>query len=178
MYKKIIFSDGGFGYQKDFVNAEDFELWAKLSEKYKFGIVPEVLLKYRYVSTSVSRISDRYNIDERRHILSSIYNRYLVKLDISNSLEDDELHFNLTTSERIKNTELNLFDVVTYLTKICDKNKEKKAFSPSYLESFLARKILVVFFYQIRKGNLSAFLGIFNKLFFRAIIDLLRKRVV
>jgi len=178
MYKKIIFSEGGFRYQKDFINAEDYELWTSLSEKYKFGVVPKVLLKYRYVPTSVSRISDSSNINERRLVLSSIYNRYLSRLGISNSPEEDKLHFYLTTSGRIKSIELNLIDVAKYLTKILDKNQEKKIFCPNALKGFLARKFLVVFFYQIRKGNFSAFSGILNKLFCRAIIDILRKRAV
>jgi len=178
MYKKEIFNEAGFYYNKDYLNAEDYELWTRLAEKYKFSVVPKVLLKYRYVISSISRVADTSDVNERQRVLASIYNVYLSRLAITTSSNEERLHFNLTTSERISNSTLDLFDVISYFTKILEQNKKKRVFCPVALEHLLARKVLTVFVYQIKKGKFSVMMAIFHKLFFKAIIDVFKNRIV
>lgn len=56
MMRTSVLSDVG-GYQVGTDGAEDFDLWCKLSQKYRFGNIPEYLLKYRLTPQSLSRTS-------------------------------------------------------------------------------------------------------------------------
>lgn len=42
-------------YDQEYKHSEDYELWVRLSQKYKFGGINKVLLKYRVLNSSVSR---------------------------------------------------------------------------------------------------------------------------
>lgn len=41
-------------YDENYLHAEDYELWLRLSKNYTFGMVPKFLLKYRVFESSVS----------------------------------------------------------------------------------------------------------------------------
>lgn len=53
MFRKSIVDRSDF-YDPEYVHAEDYELWLRLSRKYAFDNLPQVLLKYRVHSGSVS----------------------------------------------------------------------------------------------------------------------------
>jgi glycosyltransferase involved in cell wall biosynthesis len=56
MYKKNAVTDVGL-YSKEY--SEDFNLWCKLVKKYKFHVIHEPLLDYRFSETSIWRITKK-----------------------------------------------------------------------------------------------------------------------
>ncbi|NVO98936.1 glycosyltransferase [Photobacterium damselae subsp. damselae] len=51
--KKLVGED--LYYDKDYIHAEDYELWLRLSKKYKLINLKDILLNYRILSSSISR---------------------------------------------------------------------------------------------------------------------------
>jgi glycosyltransferase involved in cell wall biosynthesis len=74
--------DAGYGY------AEDYELWSRLSERYRFANLPDVLYRYRKYGRGDESI--RENI--RSHSAQRVRLRLLHKLGIVPSPEESELH--------------------------------------------------------------------------------------
>lgn len=70
MYKNF-FNDKKINYGGDNfnINAEDYDLWVRIFEKnLKFGNLDEILIKYRYVKSSLSRIN-------KKNIFQEVYFR-------------------------------------------------------------------------------------------------------
>ena len=58
-----------YKYDLAFMHAEDYELWLRISKKYKIDNIPEVLLKYRIHNCNISKIY-------RKEQLTSSYNAF------------------------------------------------------------------------------------------------------
>lgn len=56
MLRKQVFNYYGIKYNPSFNHAEDYQLWADLSGKTDFYIIPEVLLKYRTHNKNISTV--------------------------------------------------------------------------------------------------------------------------
>lgn len=69
MRKEVLIEAGGYSAGTD--GAEDFDLWCKLSQKYRFGNVPEYLLRYRLTPQSLSRTSFNKRIKLCRNSIRS-----------------------------------------------------------------------------------------------------------
>ncbi|WP_272539873.1 glycosyltransferase [Providencia sp. PROV197] len=72
-------------YSNNFVHAEDYELWARLiaNEELNFFNIKDTLLKYRIVSTSVSR---KYE-DQQKKSHENITKKYFLKKSDNSSLD-------------------------------------------------------------------------------------------
>jgi glycosyltransferase involved in cell wall biosynthesis len=53
--RKNIFDLNEFYYDENYIHAEDFELWNRLSKKYRIANIPETLLNYRISKNGISR---------------------------------------------------------------------------------------------------------------------------
>jgi glycosyltransferase involved in cell wall biosynthesis len=57
------------GYNVHFDAADDFELWSRMRNKYKFASIPELLIKYRLHHDSISFQKSLVQLNETLHIL-------------------------------------------------------------------------------------------------------------
>ncbi|MFH2013666.1 MAG: glycosyltransferase family 2 protein [Patescibacteria group bacterium] len=78
--KKIIDKIGH--YRKEYEYAEDYDLWSRISKKYKMENIPKTLIQYKIRSKSVSRALKTSKL-QKRHILEIIFNNinYYIKLE-------------------------------------------------------------------------------------------------
>ena len=72
-------------YDKEFPLAEDYELWCRLSRKYKLANIPYHMTKYRWHETNISKAKQ----DELLKLTKKIYKRELSLIGINAS--DNEL---------------------------------------------------------------------------------------
>jgi glycosyltransferase involved in cell wall biosynthesis len=72
MYKRSVVMEVGM-YDKTFV--EDFNLWFRISRKYKLHCLKEILFEYRVTDFSTSRVSRKKESDEAyyRQVLSNVH---------------------------------------------------------------------------------------------------------
>lgn len=168
MIRKELIVKHNLFYNKAFVHAEDFELWTRMAEHTKFANLEMPLLKYRIVQDSVTREADK-NIEQRYQTIKSIFKRYLEKLGINNSEEENLLHFNLTVNSRIRDNNIDFNSLKRYLTKILKANDEVKVFDSLELKKVLGKKWLWNVYYR---KNIKA---IFSKYFFYGTWSILTK---
>lgn len=166
MMRKELIDKYYLKYNKNYLHAEDYKFWVDFSKYTKFANIPKVLLKYRYLDTSVSRLADNAKDEERYKTISSISNEIIDKLCVKNTEEENRLHFIVGFNERIEKCSVDLKSLNNYLKKIITANKHTKVFDEKFLKHFLAMKFLVAVFYKIKRKEFGAVNSIFRYYFF------------
>jgi glycosyltransferase involved in cell wall biosynthesis len=162
MIRRRTLTESNLYYDKNFLNAEDFGLWTELSSVTNFANINKVLIKYRIVNTSVTRIADQ-DQDQRYRVISKIFDKYLIQLNIKNNQEENRLHFNLSVNTRIRDNNLSFNILEKYFTKLVLANNTTKVFPSFELYKVLGKKWLWNLFY---KKEIKA---IFSRYFFYGI---------
>ena len=137
MLRKEVLIKNNLLYDKNCLHAEDFDLWTKLSFVTNFANINQILIKYRVVNTSITRIA---NPEQRYQILSKIFDKYLIQLNIKNSQEESRLHVNLSLNTRIKDSNLSFKTLERYFDKLVLANNSTKVFSSLELYKVLGKK--------------------------------------
>ncbi len=132
MRKNILLEEGYF-YNKEFIGAEDYELWVRMSKKYNLANIGKVLLKYRiYPEHSWARLKH-----EQSNASQRIRKDQLLSLYVPLSYENMRLHSrisNLKTGEFV-----NFFnDSREWLLLIEQINKKEKIYNEEALRRVLA----------------------------------------
>lgn len=55
MLRKSMTVDKGFFYDEKYTSAQDYDLWMRIAQKYKINNIPDVVLKYRVHTNSISK---------------------------------------------------------------------------------------------------------------------------
>lgn len=124
--RKSILLENQINYQNDYLPAEDYEIWCKLSRVTNFANLPLILLRYRQHKSQISKEkktvqqnnSDRVRKEYFKELFlnESDFNFYqnIVNEKIECSLDflkETERVFNVT---KIRNEELNYFDLTAF----------------------------------------------------------------
>jgi glycosyltransferase involved in cell wall biosynthesis len=177
IFKANLFQEKGVQFDNAFPHAEDYELFARLSNVAQFGMLPKPLYKVRYVESSVSRVADK-DEESRKKVLSKIFTRITKELELDLAPSECHLHYMLTTSERLKSKKLKLVEVRKYLTKLKNANDKVGFFDKYYFKRFLARKYITVLFYQFVNYRVFSFRSLYSSFVIRGVWDALMKRPV
>jgi len=155
-------------YDENFKHAEDFELWTRFANVTELANLKIPLLKYRVLKNSASRMADK-DVNRRYEIISNITKSYVKKLKIQNSKEESWLHFNLSTNDRMNESNISFDKLNDYFIKLLKANKQEKLFNSLELKKVLGKKWLWNFYYRREVKAL------FSKYIFYGIWSLLRK---
>ena len=178
MIRKYILDKYNLKYNLDYLNAQDYELWSQISEVNMMANIPKILLKYRISENSITSVTDSKKIKLRYKLLSDVFNKYIEQLGTRNTEEENRLHFTIGLNERISKVDINLKFLNSYLNKLIEANKKTKVFDEKYLEQFLAKKFLIVIYYKIKKRDFSFFGAVFYNLFWLAIKNIIKNKLV
>lgn len=178
MIRKELIDKYHLKYNKNYLHAEDYKFWVDFSKYTKFANIPKVLLKYRYLDTSVSRLADNAKDEERYKTISSISNEVIDKLCVKNTEEENRLHFIIGFNERIKKFSVDLKSLDSYLKKLIIANKHTKVFEEKFLKHFLAMKFLVVVFYKIKRKEIGVVNSIFIYFFWYGLYVFIVKKIL
>lgn len=141
MVRKDAFTNNNILYDERFKNAEDYYLWTQLAKVGKFYNIPEMLLKYRFLETSITRLSDR-DCSKRYNILKDIFKEALKAVDLNISEEDMKIHFIISDNTRIKNNKIELKRIKNYFDKILKASENKRVVDLATLKQVLGRRWL------------------------------------
>ncbi|EKO3617653.1 glycosyltransferase [Vibrio metschnikovii] len=145
MFRKKIIPNNGELYNLDKNNCEDYALWVNLMNQYKYANLPEVLLDYRYIESSISRQSDSDGMYiQRMESLTSISREVLDIINITLNPNEIELHFILSSNERIEKYNPGIYQPLKYLMKLNMANFLPGYFSRLELMSFSFKKIALL----------------------------------
>jgi len=144
--RKSIMENFLLSYDGAYIHAEDYKLWVDFSTYAKMANIPKVLLKYRYLETSISRREDQLENTGRYKILKSIYSILLEKLNIINTERENQMHFDLLKNERIMKSSFSVIDYETYLMKLIQGNKYTNIYHQTNFYEVIGKKYLSVLF--------------------------------
>ena len=141
MIRKDAFTHNNILYDERFKNAEDYHLWTQLAKVGKFYNIPEILLKYRFLETSITRLSDK-DCSKRYNVLKDIFKEALKAVDLSINEEDMKVHFIISDNARIKNNKIELKRIKNYFDKILKASENKQVVDLTTLKQVLGRRWL------------------------------------
>lgn len=144
MIRKDAFTNNNILYDERFKNAEDYYLWTQLAKVGKFYNIPEILLKYRFLETSITRLSDK-DCSKRYNVLKDIFKEALKAVDLNISEEDMRIHFIISDNARIKNNKIELKRIKNYFDRILKASENKKVVDLTTLKQVLGRRWLYNF---------------------------------
>jgi wbfO protein len=144
MIRKDAFTNNNILYDERFKNAEDYYLWTQLAKVGKFYNIPEILLKYRFLETSITRLSDK-DCSKRYNVLKDIFKEALKAVDLNISEEDMKIHFIISDNARIKNNKIELKRIKNYFDRILKASENKKVVDLTTLKQVLGRRWLYNF---------------------------------
>lgn len=138
-------------YNPDFKNIEDFEFFQNASHLFKMSNIPEYLLDYRKVESSISTtVSKNTNINIENHI--KVYKAGLIHFGLNPTIEELEIHKDLIFNPNKKSIS-ELQKAEKWLKHLIEQNRKVNSYD---LNSFS----LVVSQYWDRVCIRSANLGI------------------
>jgi glycosyltransferase involved in cell wall biosynthesis len=120
MLRKKVLRHYGLGYNSQYLHAEDWALWQKCSFLVPLSNVPEVLIKYRLSSASVSR----QHRSAQQETISRIDDENFARLGIAASERDKQVHRLLGSWSFVKDKQF-LEDACSWLSKLHTANTKK-----------------------------------------------------
>ena len=134
MMKKEILSNEKIVYSHEFLHAEDYELWIRLSHITHISNYPEVLLLYRF---SPEQVSQKHK-DIQRNSIMKAQQKLFYELGINPSFNEIQLQNRLFFQEFVYDYDF-AKDCEMWLLKLKDVNKRKKMFNETALDEILFR---------------------------------------
>jgi glycosyltransferase involved in cell wall biosynthesis len=143
MLEKKLIQKYNLQYNSKYKNAEDYKFWLDFSKITSFSNIPEVLVKYRYHSESVSRLADSKNEKNRFTIISRIHNEVLSGIEMQASDDELWLQFIVSSNERINKHGVDLYKLKSLFDRVVECNKNNRLFDGNYLDKEISRKYFV-----------------------------------
>ena len=81
MFRKSVLDNNELRYNETFTTAQDYELWSRIILKTQAFNIPEVLLKYRFHSQSISSTKKEQQLENRNKIITSYFSRFKIILE-------------------------------------------------------------------------------------------------
>ena len=139
--------EAGYQYDEDYRTAQDYEFASRVSEKYKIGLVPEVLLYYRVHKKQISAKagSQQFNNADK------IRKRQLERLGVYLSETEWLDYQKLVKEEKVNNLE-DFYRVDEIIQKMVKANKKIKIYSQKIMDDTLKR---MLYTWVIRNKNMK-----------------------
>jgi glycosyltransferase involved in cell wall biosynthesis len=115
MFRKSVLDNNELRYDETFKTAQDYELWSRIIFKTHACNLPEVLLKYRFHSQSISSTNKEQQLTNKKKIIINQFNNYEINLN-----ENELVSFMEFCSSVFMINNLN--SLLNVLTKLIQKN--------------------------------------------------------
>ena len=127
--RKKVFDDLEIPFEKQFIHAEDYELYFRLSTKWKFHNLQESLVKYRIHGLSVSRQNEKIQLDHSLQIRKIFFS--LLGIDCS---REELKAFEALNHQDYKGIKLSVQDVKLMLESLILGNQKYKYIDTVFFE--------------------------------------------
>jgi glycosyltransferase involved in cell wall biosynthesis len=140
MIRKSMFTKHNLYYDSNYLHAEDFELWQRSCEYFSLRNIPEVLLKYRILSSSISHS----NSEIQSMTLRRIHEKTILRLGLNIDVETLSYQSGSNISQ-VKN-------IYDNLIALWEQNKVKKFAPDDILEEVIFDRWFTVCYYSTKIG--------------------------
>jgi glycosyltransferase involved in cell wall biosynthesis len=168
MFRAEAFRANGLKYDESFINAEDYGLWVEAIDKIHFGIIPQILLRYRMHENNVS-----VHKESNWHIVKAMnfkaYKKLLDRMGIHYSERDLNLNLNLGFALVEKVSEKEFDEYVAWLNRLLEANDKRGYFQKDVFKNEIVHKFCVL---TSRKALNT------NKFYFRRVKTLYQNKLL
>ena len=141
MIRKEIIDKYNLRYKEKDKGMEDYGLWIYLANNEKLITLPIPLLKYRFLSNSISSKVLK-NTEKYKETLKNIFNRELKCIFSNLSEKDLDIHIEINLINNLKEYKYSLEEKIEYLNKLKNILKETKIYDQNILEKEINEKIV------------------------------------
>lgn len=152
----------GFRYDETYINAEDYALWVEVMDKVRFGIIPEVLLKYRVHHSNVS-IHRPHNAAVIKEMNYKTYSKLLQRLGVGYTEENLKFHISLGFRRKKDFDKLQLKDYISWMQRLVAANNKSRYFDKKALRNAILNNI--IFLVKKKRWSISNYLVMVKALF-------------
>lgn len=143
--------EAGYRYNEEYRTAQDYEFASRVAEKYKIGLVPEILLLYRVHKKQVSAKAGNQQFNNA----DKIRKRQLERLGVRLSETEWESYQELVKESKVDSLEH--FDkVYEIIRKMLQSNEKSKIYNPNIMEKTLKK---MLYTWVIRNKNIKHILA-------------------
>ena len=143
--------EAGYQYNEEYRTAQDYEFASRVAEKYKMGLVPEVLLLYRVHKKQISAKAGNQQFDNA----DKIRKRQLERLGVQLSETEWKNYQDLVKESKVDCLES--FDkVYELIQKMLRSNEMTRIYDPKIMEKTLKR---MLYTWVIRNKNMKHLLA-------------------
>ena len=151
--RKTILDNFDIKYDSNFAHAEDYDFFVRIGEKYLIANIPEVLLKYRIHTQSISNYHKIIQDENSNKVRIRQFKN--LGYTISNELLDDYIKLNYQDYEKLKSSSI---EIKNMFEQIIEKNNESGYLNKKQLNSKIA---LLWFHYCYNTHNRKVFYSSF-----------------
>ena len=147
MIRKEVIDKYSLRYREEDKGMEDYALWLNLVNKEKLATIPIPLLKYRFLSNSISSKVLK-DTEKYKNILKNIFNRELKCIFSNLSEEDLDIHIEINLINNLKEYKYSLEEKIEYLNKLKNILEEIGVYDQNILENEINEKIIECYINQ------------------------------
>ncbi|MFM9403635.1 glycosyltransferase family 2 protein [Myroides odoratimimus] len=167
MLRRDLLINNNLFYDFEYYRVEDFALWVKLSKITTLANIPRVLLRYRYLESSETRLSQN-DITVRTKVLEKVFELYLNRINTI-GLCDEEVSLYTKSMMRANFKEINVKKLNLVYNKVTNVNNN------FYLKMNLGYRWLGLFFVVKKNIVKNPFLLITSKNSYYGLLAVLKK---
>lgn len=152
MMRKSIITGEGFFYSEKYRSVEDFELWQRISFRHDLANIPNILLKYRIVQTSITQTAEK-KIQQRDQAHEMIYASGLKHLGVE--FRKKHLHALrrfLKARPDFNNEE---FIIIEHLLRKIREKIDSKQHNPIVFDVLVAKHFLYFIKFYVKDGDIA-----------------------
>lgn len=150
MIRRDVLMDNALRYDSSYRDAEDYALWYQLSRVTRMENIPQVLLRYRVLAESVTRVADMDDLS-REKTLRGVYGQMLERLGMRLTDDEKTMHYTMTLNTRIARHYFAPKVLSAYFDRLVMANHKQGLFSRQGLLLVLGKKWLWHTMYHLKK---------------------------
>lgn len=131
--RRTVLAAPNTAYDPDFVRAQDYDLWDRLSERTQFAVLPSVGLRYRIHDEQVGTVES----ETQRNAATTVMNRAVKRLVQGVTTRELELHQSLLRCAPEPSTSF-LEEVSAWGEKLATRNRSSGRYPADQFEKYLA----------------------------------------
>ena len=145
--RRDILIKNNYRYRNEYKATEDYGLWMEIAKEHKIVNIPNRLLNYRIVSTSITNCALK-NMRERVNVMEKIYSVGLDDLGVIYTQDELDIHAEIALSSTLKHFQYTKKSVEKWLKKLIEVNNKKKKHDINIFNQEIAEQYFRVCIYN------------------------------
>ena len=145
--RRDILIDNSYRYRDEYKDTEDYGLWIEIAREHKIVNIPNRLLNYRIVSSSITNRALK-NMRERIKVMEKIYSVGLDDLGVVYTQDELDIHAEIALSSTLKHFQYTKRSIEKWLKKLMDINNKNKKHDINLFNQEIAEQYFRVCIYN------------------------------